>query len=103
MKKRRQVRRRTSVGNTKCTKCGWFGTEEQAAKHKCDRATLCTKSLVRSSPRNELSYRQEKGGVQVAFGRGYQAGYQDRVMGREPVMYACTTRKEVRTNEGESK
>ena len=31
--------------------------------------------------------------------RGYQAGYQDRVMGREPEHYAMTTRSGVRGNE----
>ena len=73
--------------------------KKRVARKKKTLGQRCTENIIRSSPRNELLHRQEAGGLEVAFGRGYQSGYQDRVMGRRPVMYAFTTRKEVRENE----
>ena len=88
----------------KCTKCGWYGSEKAAQKHKCLRATICTRSLVTASHKDKGLRAKQSGAVEVAFARGYQSGYQDRVMGRKPEMYAFTTRKEVRENEaGEPK
>lgn len=99
MKKR--TRKRKTVGECKCTKCGWYGTPDAAKTHKCSQVALSTNSLITASHRDKSLRAKQSGAVQVAFGRGYQAGYQDRVMGRVPEMYACTTRKEVRENEGD--
>lgn len=73
--------------------------KKQVVRKKKTVGQRCTENIIRSSPRNELQHRQEAGGLEVAFGRGYQAGYQDRVMGRKPQMYALTSRKKVRENE----
>ncbi|HDZ37289.1 MAG TPA: hypothetical protein ENH62_03210 [Marinobacter sp.] len=74
--------------------------KKRAVRRKKTFGQKCTENIIRSSPRNELQHRQEAAGLEVAFGRGYQVGYQDRVMGREPKMYAFATRKDVRENEG---
>ncbi len=97
---KRRYRKRRLAGECKCTKCGWCGTPEAAKDHKCHRATVATNSLVTASYKDKGLRAKQQGAVQTAYGRGYQAGYQDRVMGRKPDMYAHVTRKEVRENEG---
>ncbi len=86
----------------KCTKCGFCcGTKREALKHKCDVASLCTNNIGTGHRAGSRSHRQVKGGQNLAFMRGYQAGYEDRVMGKSPECYAREHRKDIRKAESE--
>ncbi len=60
------------------------------------------KDLVRhrhTSQRNEIG--QTTGALELAYRRAYQAGYEDRVMGLPPKMWALIHRKEIRRRDRE--
>ncbi len=81
----------------KCTKCGFCTTSEKIAmKHKCDKATLCTRDIHRKGRAGSHENRMQQGSNNLAFMRGYQSGYEDRVMGLQPTYFAEKHRKDIR-------
>lgn len=84
----------------KCTKCGFrCGSKREADRHKCSSDTIATRSIRTPELRGSIRGRREAGGLQLAFCRGYQAGYEDRVMGKQPEFFAETHRKGIRKRE----
>lgn len=62
------------------------------------------KDLVRKrhvSQRQEIG--QTTGSLELAYRRGYQVGYEDRVMGLSPTSWALEHRKEIRKRDKERK
>lgn len=83
----------------RCPRCKVGMWPDEKKHHICGTAKLA-RSLHRGKGPGQRVDRQIQGTVNLAYMRGYQAGFQDRVMGREPKFYACTSRKDVRKNEG---
>lgn len=50
----------------------------------------------RAKSKGRIHGLQHSGDIAIAYLRGYQGGYEDRVMGKPPEHYANTCRKDIR-------